>query len=264
MVVSLAQAVAVGESWRDRAVGKNSSIFQPMDFLKKYASKIALIVAILGAILLFFLLDFQQYLTLEYLKNSRVEFETYNAERPFLTMGIYVLVYILVTALSLPGAAILTLASGAIFGVVQGTIVVSFASTIGATLAMWVARTLLRQYVQEKFKEQIQTINKKIEEEGAFYLFTLRLVPAFPFFVINLVMGLTPMKAWTFAWVSQIGMLAGTVVYVNAGAELGKIESLSDIASPSLLISFALLGILPLALKKLVDFISRPKNRSSS
>lgn len=233
-----------------------------MDFLKKYGSKLALVLVILGAILAFFLLDLQQYLTLDYLKNSRAEFATYNAERPFFTMGIYLVFYILVTALSLPGAAILTVASGAIFGVVQGTIVVSVASTIGATLAMLVARTLLRQYVQEKFKEQIQTVNKKIEEEGAFYLFTLRLVPAFPFFVINLVMGLTPMKTWTFAWVSQIGMLAGTIVYVNAGSELGKIESLSDIASPSLLISFALLGVLPLVLKKLVDFISRQKNRT--
>lgn len=231
-----------------------------MDFLKKHGSKLALVLVILAAILAFFLLDLQQYLTLDYLKNSKAEFETYNAERPFFTMGIYSLFYILVTALSLPGAAILTVASGAIFGVVQGTIVVSVASTIGATLAMLVARTLLRQYVQEKFKEQIQTVNKKIEEEGAFYLFTLRLVPAFPFFVINLVMGLTPMKTWTFAWVSQIGMLAGTIVYVNAGSELGKIESLSDIASPSLLISFALLGVLPLVLKKLVDFISRRKN----
>lgn len=234
-----------------------------MDFLKQYGSRISIVLAILIAILLFFIFDLQHYLTLEYLQNSKAKLATYNTEQPFLTLGIYMLIYIFVAALSLPGATILTVAAGAIFGVVKGTLAVSFASTIGATLAMLVARTLLRNYVQEKFKDPIQTINQKIEQEGAFYLFTLRLVPAFPFFVINLVMGLSPMRTLTFAWVSQIGMLAGTIVYVNAGSELGKIESLSDIASPSLLLAFALLGVFPLALKKLVDFISQ-KNMQSS
>lgn len=234
-----------------------------MAFLKQYGNKIFIILFVLAGIILFFALDLQQYLTLEYLRNSKAELIVYNTEHPFVTVGIYMLIYIFVTALSLPGAALLTVAGGTVLGLVKGTIAVSFASTIGATLAMLVARTLLRDYVQQKFKNQIKIINERIEEEGAFYLFTLRLVPAFPFFVINLVMGLTPMRAFTFVWVSQIGMLAGTIVYVNAGSELGKIETLADIASPSLLISFALLGILPLALKKIVDLISRKKASSS-
>lgn len=230
-----------------------------MDFFKQYAVKIFIVLIFLTGIILFFVFELQQYLTLEYLRDSKTQFAGYNSEHPFLTMGTYMLVYIIVTALSLPGAVIMTLAGGTIFGLVKGTLLVSFASTIGATMAMLVARTLLRNYVQHKFKDQIQTINKKVEEEGAFYLFTLRLVPAFPFFVINLVMGLTPMRVFTFGWVSQLGMLAGTIIYVNAGSELGKIESLGDIASPGLLISFALLGILPLALKKIVELISQKR-----
>lgn len=234
-----------------------------MGFLKQHASKILIILIILISIILFFLFDLHHYLTLEYLRDFKSEFATYNARHPFLTVGIYMVIYITMAILSLPGAAILTVAAGTFFGVIKGTIVVSFASTIGATIAMLVARTLLRNYVQQKFKDPIKTINEKIEKEGAFYLFALRLVPVFPFFVINLVMGLTPMRVFTFAWVSQIGMLAGTVVYVNAGSELGKLNSLEDIASPSLLISFALLGILPLVLKKVVDFISHKRKTNS-
>ncbi len=234
-----------------------------MDFLKQHAGKILIILIILISIILFFLFDIHHYLTLEYLRDFKAEFATYNARHPFLTVGIYMVIYITMAILSLPGATILTVAAGTFFGVIEGTIVVSFASTLGATIAMLVARTLLRNYVQQKFKDQIKTINEKIEKEGAFYLFALRLVPVFPFFVINLVMGLTPMRVFTFAWVSQIGMLAGTVVYVNAGSELGKLDSLEDIASPSLLISFALLGILPLVLKKVVDFISRKRKTNS-
>jgi uncharacterized membrane protein YdjX (TVP38/TMEM64 family) len=161
--------------------------------------------------------------------------------------------YIAVTALSLPGAAVLTLAGGGLFGLMVGTIAVSFASTIGATLACLVSRFLLREWVQSKFGDRLATINSGIEKEGAFYLFSLRLVPIFPFFVINLVMGLTRMRLSTFFWVSQIGMLAGTMVYVNAGKELAKIDSLSGIMSPGVLISFVVLGLFPITVKKILS-----------
>lgn len=143
----------------------------------------------------------------------------------------------------------MTLAAGAIFGLLIGTIVVSFASTIGATCAFLISRGLLRNYFQNKFQNKLKAINEGIKKEGSFYLFALRLVPAFPFFLINIVMGLTPMPALTFFWVSQLGMLAGTVAYVNAGKEIAKIESLSGILSPGILIAFAILGLLPLLSK---------------
>jgi pyruvate/2-oxoglutarate dehydrogenase complex dihydrolipoamide dehydrogenase (E3) component/uncharacterized membrane protein YdjX (TVP38/TMEM64 family) len=164
---------------------------------------------------------------------------------------------VVVTALSLPGAAVMTVAAGALFGLLQGTLLVSFASTIGATLAFLVSRYLLRDAVQQRFGSRLAAINRGIERDGAFYLFTLRLVPAFPFFLINLLMGLTPIKAWTFYWVSQIGMLAGTLVYVNAGTQIAQLESLSGILSPDLLISFALLGLFPLLAKKVTGLIQR-------
>jgi uncharacterized membrane protein YdjX (TVP38/TMEM64 family) len=169
------------------------------------------------------------------------------------------LVYIVATALSLPGAAVLTLAGGATFGLVTGTVVVSFASTIGATLACLVSRFLLRDWVQDRFRERVGAINRGIEAEGSFYLFTLRLIPVFPFFVINLVMGLTKMRAWTFYWVSQAGMLAGTIVYVNAGRELGKLEGIEGILSPGLILSFVLLGIFPITIKKLMGAYRKRK-----
>jgi uncharacterized membrane protein YdjX (TVP38/TMEM64 family) len=162
------------------------------------------------------------------------------------------LIYIVVTALSLPGAAVMTLAGGGLFGLVTGTIVVSFASTIGATCACVVARYLLRDWVQNKFGDKLKKINDGMEKEGGFYLFSLRLVPIFPFFVINLVMGLTPIRIVTYFWVSQLGMLPGTIVYVNAGKELAQLDSLKGILSPGLLISFALLGLLPIITKKLL------------
>ncbi len=221
--------------------------------------KLAMVVA--GAVLvaIFFALDLQQYLTLEYLKESQVRFADLYHAKPVLVIGAYMGIYILVTALSLPGAAILTLAGGALFGLVTGLIVVSFASSIGATLACLVARFVLRDWVQNKFGDKLSTINEGIAKEGAFYLFTLRLIPVFPFFVINLVMGLTKMSLFTFYWVSQLGMLAGTAVFVNAGKELAKIDSLSGILSPGLIGSFVILGLFPLVVKKLVSFIQGRK-----
>ncbi len=211
-----------------------------------------LLVALVGA---FFAFDLGQYLTLDYLKARQLDFQQFYAAHRALTLGAYFLLYVAVTALSLPGAAIMTLAGGALFGFLPALVVVSFASTLGATLAFLVSRFLLRDWVQARFGERLRAINAGVEKEGAFYLFTLRLVPIFPFFVINLVMGLTPLRPLTFYWVSQLGMLAGTAVYVNAGTQLGQIQSLSGILSPGLLLSFALLGVFPLIARKGVDFM---------
>ena len=177
------------------------------------------------------------------MKDSLDTFQSQIAQNPVLSIGVFFAIYVAVTALSLPGAAILTLAAGALFGLVQGLVIVSFASSVGATLAFLVSRFILRDTVRNKFKEKLKKIDEGVEKQGAFYLFTLRLVPVFPFFLINLLMGLTSLKTWTFYWVSQVGMLAGTAVYVNAGTQLAQIDSLSGIVSPGLIFSFVLLGI---------------------
>jgi dihydrolipoamide dehydrogenase len=203
-------------------------------------------------VILFFVFGLNQYLTLDYFNQQKAGIAEYYLNNPFQTALIYFAIYVLVTGLSLPGAAILTLAAGAIFGLWWGVLIVSFASTIGATIAFLVSRFLLQDWVQGTFAKHIKPINAGIEKEGALYLFTLRLVPVFPFFVINLVMGLTKIKTLTFFVVSQVGMLAGTFVYVNAGTQLGQLESLSGILSPGLLFSFALLGIFPLLAKRIV------------
>ncbi len=181
------------------------------------------------------------------------------AEHGLLMVGGYFLCYVLMAALSLPGATVMGLAGGAVFGFWVGTAAVSFASTIGATLAFLMSRYLLRDAVQRRFGDRLAAVNEGVAREGAWYLFTLRLIPVFPFFVINLVMGLTPMPARTFYWVSQLGMLGGTMVYVNAGRELGRLESLSGILSPSMLLAFALLGLFPLAVKKVVARVRAQK-----
>jgi len=219
---------------------------------KKITQRVLVIFAIVAVVVAFKFLGLGQYLTLSYLKESQAYFAGLYVDQPVLIITVYMVIYIVVTALSLPGAAVLTLAGGGLFGFLVGLVVVSFASSIGATLACLVSRFLLREWVQNKFGDKLHSINKGIEEEGAFYLFSLRLVPIFPFFVINLVMGLTGMRLVTFYWVSQLGMLAGTMVYVNAGKELAKIESLSGILSPGLIISFAILGLFPITVKKLL------------
>ncbi len=224
--------------------------------------KLFILAAVLALIVTFNVLNLGQYLNLAYLKESQVTFSNYYHKHQLLTIAIYMLIYITATALSLPGAAILTLAGGALFGLVTGTVIISFASTIGATLACIVSRYLLQGWVQEKFADKLMKINKGMEDEGAFYLFTLRLVPIFPFFIINLVMGLTKIPMNTFYWVSQIGMLPATIVYVNAGRELGRIDSLSGILSPGLLFSFVLLGIFPLAAKKIINRVRTTRSKS--
>ena len=221
--------------------------------------KLPLVFFLVLSIAAFFVFDLGQFFSLEFIKQNQASFEQYYAENPVQTVAIYFIIYVLVTALSLPGAAIMTLAGGALFGLSTGVIVISFASTIGATLAFLFSRFLLRDWIQQRFSRQLDSINKGIEKEGAFYLFTLRLVPVFPFFVINLGMGLTPIKTWTFYWISQLGMFAGTIVYVNAGTQLGKLENLSGILSPGLLLSFTLLGLLPLIGKKVIDLLKARK-----
>ncbi len=217
--------------------------------------KILALLVLVALVAAYFVFDLGRFLSLEFLKSRQEQFAQLYADRPFTVAGAFFALYVAVAALSLPGAAILTLAAGAIFGLAAGTLVVSFASSIGATLAFLVARYLLRDSVQSKFAQRLADIDRGIEKEGAFYLFTLRLVPLVPFFVINLLMGLTKMKARTFYWVSQLGMLAGTAVYVNAGTQLARIDSLRGILSPALVGSFVLLGIFPLIAKKIVDAI---------
>jgi pyruvate/2-oxoglutarate dehydrogenase complex dihydrolipoamide dehydrogenase (E3) component/uncharacterized membrane protein YdjX (TVP38/TMEM64 family) len=219
-------------------------------------SKKTALLLLLGALVVaFFAFDLGQYLNLATLKARQDEIAAFREANPWLAAGSYFVIYIVVTALSLPGAALLTLAGGAVFGLWSGLLIVSFASTIGATLAFLISRFLLRDWVLARFGARLKTIDEGVRRDGAFYLFTLRLVPAFPFFLINLLMGLTAMKARTFYWVSQLGMLAGTVVYVNAGTQLGQLESLSGIVSPGLLASFVLLGIFPLIARKIVDWV---------
>lgn len=225
--------------------------------------KIAIVAVIAGLIILFKVLGLDQYLTLSSLKEQQAGFAAMYAEHRLAVITIYMLIYILVTGLSLPGAVIMTLAGGGLFGLVTGTIVISFASTIGATCACMVARFLLRDWVQQKFGDRLAKINAGMEQEGGFYLFSLRLVPIFPFFVINLAMGLTPIRITTFFWVSQLGMLPGTIVYVNAGKELAKLDSIKGILSPGLLFSFALLGLLPIITKKLLGVYTKRRSASS-
>jgi pyruvate/2-oxoglutarate dehydrogenase complex dihydrolipoamide dehydrogenase (E3) component/uncharacterized membrane protein YdjX (TVP38/TMEM64 family) len=217
--------------------------------------KVILLTVIAAMVAGFFYFDLDHLLTLDGLKSGLAQFESWREVRPLIVGGAFLLLYVVVTALSLPGAAVMTLAAGALFGLMWGTVIVSFASSLGATLAFLVSRYLLSEAVQKRFGDRLKPINEGIEKDGAFYLFTLRLVPIFPFFLINLLLGLTPIRAATFYWVSQVGMLAGTLVFVNAGTQLAQLDSLSGILSPSLLLSFALLGLFPFIAKKLLAVI---------
>jgi pyruvate/2-oxoglutarate dehydrogenase complex dihydrolipoamide dehydrogenase (E3) component/uncharacterized membrane protein YdjX (TVP38/TMEM64 family) len=219
--------------------------------------RLLLLLGLVAAAVLAWRLGLFEFLTLDALKARQSEFQALYAARPLLVLAGFFALYVAVTGLSLPGAAILTLAAGALFGLVTGTILVSFASTIGATLSFLAARYLFRGPVEARFGNRLGAINRGLEKDGAFYLFTLRLVPLFPFFLINLLMGLTRIRTTTFALVSQIGMLAGTIVYVNAGTELAKIDSLSGIASPSLLLSFVALGFFPWFAKAFISWLQR-------
>ena len=225
--------------------------------------KIVILIVIAALIVAVKIFHLDQYLTLSSLKGSLDQLKAlYEGHRLMIIAG-YFVVYVLTTSLSIPGAAPLGIAGGALFGFWTATLVVSFASTIGATLACFVSRFLLRDWIQNKFDDKIAKVNEGIEREGAFYLFTLRLIPIFPFWMINLVMGLTKMSLIKFYWVSQIGMLPGTMVFVNAGKELAKIQSVKGIFSPSLIISFALLGIFPITVKKLVSLYRSRRKKNT-
>lgn len=225
--------------------------------------KIVIVLFILAAVVAFFAFDLDTVLTLDNMKANQAQLIELRDSAPLMASFVFFSLYVLVTALSLPGAVIMTLAGGGLFGLAWGFVLISFASTIGATLAFLVSRYLLRETVQNRFGDKLTAINSGVEREGAFYLFTLRLVPVFPFFLINILMGLTPIKTWSFYWVSQVGMLAGTLVYINAGTQLAGIDSLAGILSPGLLLSFALLGAFPLVAKKITEGLKKRKIYSS-
>ena len=222
--------------------------------MKQHAKKVLILAALVAVVSAIFIFDAQQYLSPEF-------YQQLFASKPLLTAAIFFTAYLIVTALSIPGAAALTLMGGAIFGLGWGLLLISFASTMGATLAFLMARLLLKDSVQAKFGNYLKTINQGVAKDGAFYLFTLRLIPVVPFFIINLVMGLMPIRAWTFYWVSQLGMLAGTAVYVNAGSQLGQIDelSVSGIMTPGILGSFVLLAIFPWIVKAVMGKLKKSR-----
>ena len=221
--------------------------------------KAILVLVLLGALVAYFVFDLGQILSLENFKASQAEIVAAKDANPVLYITGFFILYVAVTGLSIPGAAIMTLIAGALFGVLVGTILVSFASTIGATLAFLSARFVLRDWVQGKFGERLRAIDEGLEKDGAFYLFTLRLIPVFPFFVINLLMGLTRIKTRTFFWVSQLGMLPATIVFVNAGTQISLIESTAGLLSPTLIASFVALALFPWAAKGIVALVQRSR-----
>ena len=221
--------------------------------------KASLVLVLLGTIVAYFVFDLGQILSLENFKASQADIVAAKDANPVLYISGFFLLYVAVTGLSIPGAAIMTLIAGALFGVLIGTIIVSFASTLGATLAFLSARFVLRDWVQGKFGERLRAIDEGLEKDGAFYLFTLRLIPVFPFFVINLLMGLTRIKTRTFFWVSQLGMLPATIVFVNAGTQMSRIESTAGLLSPALIASFVALALFPWAAKAIVALVTRSR-----
>jgi pyruvate/2-oxoglutarate dehydrogenase complex dihydrolipoamide dehydrogenase (E3) component/uncharacterized membrane protein YdjX (TVP38/TMEM64 family) len=213
----------------------------------------AVLVAIAAAAVAFFALGGHRYLAFDSVKAQQAALQSYIEQHPWQSATAFFFAYVAVTGLSLPGAAVMTLAAGAFFGLPWGTLIVSFASSLGATLAFLASRFVLRDWVQARFGRQLRPINEGFAREGGFYLFTLRLIPAVPFFLINLAMGLVPIRPWTFYWVSQVGMLAGTVVFVNAGTQLAEVDSPGDILGAGLIGAFLLLGFFPLLARKAID-----------
>lgn len=226
---------------------------------KQGSGRLLLLAVVTLLIIAFFAFDLHHLLTLAELSARRQAFAAFYAEHRAVTIALYFLGYVAVTALSLPGAVPMTLAGGALLGFWPALVTISFASTIGATLAFLSSRFLLRSWVQRRFGDKLDTINEGIARDGAYYLFTLRLVPIFPFVLINLAMGLTPLRGATFFWVSQLGMLPGTAIYVNAGTQLGQLQSTAGILSPGLILAFVLLGLFPLIAKKIVAALHRRK-----
>lgn len=220
-------------------------------------TKIILACVVAALIAAFFVFDLKQYVSLDYLKSQQAQMNGFYNDNPLLVIVVFFLIYAGMAALSIPFATPLTLAGGAIFGTVTGVIVVSFASTIGATGAFLLTRFLFHDSIEKKFGDRLAGMNAGIEREGAFYVFGLRLVPILPFVVLNSVLGLTKLKTWTFCWASQLGMLVGTIVYVNAGTQLASIDSVGDIASPGLIASFVALGVLPIVSKYILNLLRK-------
>ncbi len=216
--------------------------------------KISIILLLLGSACVFYFSGTAEMLNLSNLQQQQTHWQTLYTQQKSLFVISFFIAYVIMTALSMPAASLLTLLAGALFGFSLGLTVVSFASTLGATLAFWLARFLFADTLQARFKQQLPKFHDNFSKEGAFYLFALRLVPVFPFFMVNALMGLSPIRSWTYYWVSQLGMLPGTIVFVYAGTELAKIKQLSDISSPSLWVAFAILGLLPLISKKCVEY----------
>lgn len=212
---------------------------------------------VLVAVVVFLGIEFSQYLTLENAKAQQANLSHYIEQNLLYSALIYFVVYVVVTAFSIPGAAVVTLLGAALFGFWFSLALVSFASTIGATLAFLSSRYLLRNWVQQRFSDKLNAINAGVKKDGAFYLFTLRLIPIFPFFLINLLMGLTPISTVRYYLVSQLGMLPGTAVYLNAGTQLAEIKTLAGIVSPTVLLSFALLGVFPFLAKWLLSKLQK-------
>lgn len=229
---------------------------------RKLTQRIVLLLGVGCLVGLFFLFDLQQYFTLDYLKQTHADILARVAEEPGWTSLLFFAAYVLVTGLSLPGAAVMTVAAGALFGMLWGMALVSFASSLGATLAMLISRTVLRDWVQGRFERQLAAINAGLDRDGGFYLFSIRMVPLFPFFIVNLVMGLSRLSAWTFYWVSQLGMLAGTAVFVFAGTQLAQVNSLGDVLSPGLITALTLLGLFPLLARKSVGWVNALRRKS--
>lgn len=221
---------------------------------------LAALAVLIGA---FFALGLHHHFTLENLRASREAIVRYRDAEPLLASLAFVGIYVGVTALSLPGAFIMTITGGAIFGLPWGVVMASFASAIGATLAFLTSRFILHDWIQQRFGDRLQAINRGIRRDGVFYLISLRLIPIFPFFIINVLMGLTPIRVRTFYWASQVGMLPLTVVIVNAGTELAKIDNLKDILSPTLLVSMALIGLFPLVARKVVEKINERRRKKT-
>ena len=221
--------------------------------------RIAILAAVAVLVGAFFYFDLGTFLNLAYLKQVHGDAVAYVADNLLTSILGFFVFYVLVTALSLPGAAIMTLAGGSVFGLSWGVLVVSFASTAGATLAMLISRTLLRDWVQGRFAAQLTAVNEGLRTDGGFYLFSLRMVPLFPFFIINLVMGLTRVSVWQFYWVSQVGMLAATFVFVFAGTQLATVNSLADVLSPGLIVALSMLGLFPLVARKSIAWLARAR-----
>ena len=223
----------------------------------------ALLAAIATLLAAFFALDLGRFLSLDALRASKVAIDAYRDAHPVLASAAFFLVYVSAAALSVPGALVLTVAGGAIFGLLWGVVLVSFASSLGATLAFLTSRFLLHDAIQSRYGDRLRAINAGVRRDGAFYLFTLRLLPVIPFFVVNVVMALTPLRARTFYWVSQLGMLPATLIFVNAGTELAKVQSLKDIASPTLLASLVLIGLFPLIARKAMEKINARRHKAA-